>query len=374
MAETVECAVIGAGVVGLAVARSLALAGRETVILEAADAIGTGTSSRNSEVIHAGIYYPQGSFKARFCVEGRNLLYEYCESHGIPHRKCGKLIVAAGHADLLRLKDITERARRNGVTDLDILDERETLELEPNLTCSGAIHSPSTGIIDSHAFMLALQGDAESEGAMIAFNSSVEGGKIKEDGVLLQVQSATEDGLFTINCRTIINAAGLTAPDLARRLVNFPAKAIPQAHYAKGNYFRLTGLAPFRRLVYPVPEPGGLGVHFSMDLGGQCKFGPDVEWIDLPNYTVDPGRVDRFYNAIRRYWPNLPDGALQPDYAGVRPKIAGKEDGQTDFVISSEAEHSVPGVINLFGIESPGLTSALAIGDYVERLVSQRRP
>ncbi len=373
MAETVECAVVGAGVVGLAIARSLALAGREVVVLEAADTIGTVTSSRNSEVIHAGIYYPEGSFKARFCVAGRKLLYDYCQSHGVAYKKCGKLIAAAEHADLQKLKDIVERARRNGVGDLVILAAQEARELEPNLACAGAILSPSTGIIDSHGFMLALQGDAEAEGAMIAFKSEVTSATPDGGGIRLWVRTDDDGTTYPIDCRTVINSAGLSAPHLARRISGFPPEKIPTARYAKGNYFRLIGRAPFQRLIYPVPEPGGLGVHFSMDLGSQCKFGPDVEWIDRPDYSVDPGRAGRFYTAIRRYWPDLADGALQPDYAGIRPKITGPEMGPADFMISGEAEHGVPGLINLFGIESPGLTSALAIGEYVEELVSHNR-
>lgn len=369
MTETVECAVIGAGVVGLAIARSLALAGRETIILEAADAIGTVTSSRNSEVIHAGIYYPEGSFKARFCVEGRKRLYDYCESHGIPHKKCGKLIVFTDENNLSMLSEISDRARQNGVTDIEILSAQEARNLEPNLACAGALLSPSTGIIDSHSYMLALQGDAEAEGAMIAFKSNVISGERDREGLKLWIKTEEDGDVYPLNCRSVINAAGLSAPDLARRFSGFPSEKIPVAHYAKGNYFRLTTRAPFSRLIYPAPEPGGLGVHITIDLGGQAKFGPDVEWIDAPDYEIDPARSERFYRAVRRYWPDLPDDTLHPDYAGVRPKIGGPEDGPADFVISSEAEHGVPGVINLFGIESPGLTSSLAIGAYVETLV-----
>ena len=357
--DSIECVVIGAGVVGLAVARALALQGREVVILEAEDAIGTHTSSRNSEVIHAGIYYPRGSLKARACVDGRKQLYAYCDSHGVPYRKCGKLIVATTNAQLDELEAIREKAHANGATDVVRIPVHDALAMEPELRCVGALHSPSTGIIDSHALMLAYLGDAEAKGAMLALKSSLERGFIRSDGIELHV------GETRILARNLINSAGLRAPSLARLIEGFPAGKIPPEFYAKGNYYSLAGKAPFSRLVYPVPEPGGLGVHITLDLAGQARFGPDVEWVDQIDYRVDPKRAERFYAAIRTYWPELPDGVLAPAYAGIRPKTAGPKDPAPDFQIQGPAEHGIPGLVNLFGIESPGLTASLALADTV---------
>jgi L-2-hydroxyglutarate oxidase LhgO len=363
--ESADAVVIGAGVVGLAVARELALAGREVIILESENAIGTATSSRNSEVIHAGIYYPQGSLKARSCVEGRSLLYEYCAERGIPHRRCGKLIVATDNAQLGELEAIRGKAHANGVIDVEWLTLEEAHAMEPAVACVGALHSPSTGVIDSHALMLALLGDAESHGAMLAFLSRLERARIGANGsVELEVGGAET---MHLAARTVVNAAGLTAPSLARRIEGFPVGKVPPEFYAKGNYYSLTGRSPFSRLVYPVPEPGGLGVHVTIDMGGQARFGPDVEWIDRIGYDVDPRRADRFYAAIRRYWPQLPDGALSPGYSGIRPKIAGPKDPAQDFVVQGPAEHGVAGLVNLFGIESPGLTASMALAKTVAR-------
>ena len=363
--ESVDAVVIGAGVVGLAVARELALAGREVIILESENAIGTATSSRNSEVIHAGIYYPQGSLKARTCVEGRILLYEYCAQRGIPHRRCGKLIVATDNAQLGELEAIRRKAHANGVTDVEWLTLDQAHSMEPAVSCVGALHSPSTGVIDSHALMLALLGDAESHGAMLAFLSRLERARIGANGAIeLEVGGAEP---MRLAARTVVNAAGLTAPSVARRIEGFPAGKVPPEFYAKGNYYSLAGRSPFSRLVYPVPEPGGLGVHVTIDLGGQARFGPDVEWIDHIGYDVDPRRADRFYAAIRRYWPGLPDGALAPGYSGIRPKIAGPKDPAPDFVVQGPADHGVAGLVNLFGIESPGLTASLALAREVAR-------
>ena len=371
MDESLDCVVVGAGVVGLAVARALALAGREVVVLEAAEGIGTETSSRNSEVIHAGIYYPKGSLKARLCVQGKQALYAYCAERGVPHRRCGKLIVATEAAQLATLADIRAKAAANGVGDLTPLSRQEAQALEPEIECVGALLSPSTGIIDSHAFMLALQGDAEHAGAVFAFHSRVAGARVVSDGFEIEVQTlapdqALEDAAMTTwHARTLINAAGLHAPDVAARIAGLDARHVPRAHYARGHYFTLSGRPRFQRLIYPVPQPGGLGVHLTLDLQGQARFGPDVQWVDAIDYTVDPKRADAFYAEVRRYWPALPDGALQPGYAGIRPKLAGPEAPNLDFRIDGPTQHGVPGLMNLLGIESPGLTASLAIGEAV---------
>ena len=380
MDESLDCVVVGAGVVGLAVARALALAGREVVVLEAAEGIGTGTSSRNSEVIHAGIYYPKGSLKARLCVQGKQALYAYCAERGVPHRRCSKLIVATEDAQLATLADIRAKAAANGVGDLKHLSRLEAQALEPEIECVGALLSPSTGIIDSHAFMLALQGDAERAGAVFAFHSRVARARVVDGGFEIEVQTLTEpaepapaagaagsaDGSTTTwHARTLINAAGLHAPDVAARIEGLDVRHVPRAHYARGHYFTLSGRPRFQRLIYPVPQPGGLGVHLTLDLQGQARFGPDVQWVDGIDYTVDPRRADAFYAEVRRYWPALPDGALQPGYAGIRPKLAGPEAPNLDFRIDGPAQHGVPGLVNLLGIESPGLTASLAIGDVV---------
>ncbi|HSU06117.1 MAG TPA: NAD(P)/FAD-dependent oxidoreductase [Acetobacteraceae bacterium] len=360
--ETVDCIVVGAGVVGLAVARALARTGREVIVLEAAEGIGTETSSRNSEVIHAGIYYPAGSLMARFCVAGRKALYAYCQDKGIPHRNCGKLIAATNAEEDGRLAGIRQRAAVNGVDDMRILSADEARTMEPNLTCTSALLSPSTGIIDSHAFMLALQGDAENGGAVLVFFSPVTGGRVVVGGIEVDVGGADP---ITLRCRLLVNSAGLHAPGLAGRIVGMPPDRVPAAYYAKGNYFTLSGRSPFSRLIYPVPVPGGLGVHLTIDMGGQARFGPDVQWIETIDYTVDPRRADSFYAAVRRYWPDLKDGVLQPGYAGIRPKIVPPAVAAQDFVVQGPQTHAVPGLINLFGIESPGLTAALALADHV---------
>jgi L-2-hydroxyglutarate oxidase LhgO len=362
-----DCAVIGAGVVGLAVARALALQGREVVVLETEGAIGTSTSSRNSEVIHAGIYYPEGSLKAMLCVEGKQMLYAYAEARGLPHRRCGKLIVATSETQVAQLEAILVKARRNGVDDMVLLTRDEARMLERQLDCLAALHSPSTGIVDSHALMLSLQGDLENAGGMLALKSPVARAVCGPSGIDL----VGEDG-SALRCATVVNAAGLNAPLLARRFEGLPPSAIPEAHYAKGSYFTLAGRAPFQRLIYPVPEAAGLGVHLTLDLGGQAKFGPDVQWVDSPtDLVVDPARGDAFYAEVRRYWPGLPDGALIPGYAGIRPKISGPGEPARDFVIDGPGSHGVPGLVNLFGIESPGLTSSLAIGRHVAELLAR---
>jgi L-2-hydroxyglutarate oxidase LhgO len=363
--DKVDCVVVGAGVVGLAVARALAQAGREVIILEAAEAIGTGISSRNSEVIHAGIYYPKASLMARFCVAGRRALYEFCADHGVPHRRCGKLIVATNEAEAGKLASIEARARANGVDDLRFLSPTEARALEPALACTGALLSPSTGIVDSHHLMLALLGDAEAAGASLALNAPLLAGRAGEQGIVLEVGGGDP---LTLSCRLVVNAAGLEAPRVARNIAGMPQEAVPTRYFAKGNYFTLTGRSPFSHLIYPVPEPGGLGVHLTLDLGAQAKFGPDVEWVEAIDYDVDPLRGARFYTAIRRYWPGLPEGSLQPGYAGIRPKIVPPAIAAQDFVVQSPREHGVSGLINLFGIESPGLTSSLALADHVAEI------
>jgi L-2-hydroxyglutarate oxidase LhgO len=365
--DSVECVVIGAGVVGLAVARALALDGRETIVVEAERLIGSGISSRNSEVIHGGIYYPPGSFKARFCVEGRRQLYAYCETHAVPYRRCGKLIVATTEPQISELGLLDARARSCGVDDLRLLSGTEARRLEPALNALAALESPSTGIIDSQAYMLSLQGEAEANGAVVAFNTRVTGLDVGRNGMRLRVQNETDPSLAA---RMVVNAAGLNAQSIARLVEDLPQDRIPPLYYAKGNYFGLTGRSPFTRLIYPAPEAGGLGTHLTLDLGGHARFGPDVEWIAEPDFTVDPRRSKRFYDSIRAYWPKLPDGALSPDYAGIRPKLSGPGEPPADFVISGPDDHGVAGLINLFGIESPGLTASLAIGGHVAQLAA----
>ena len=363
--------VIGAGVVGLAVARALALSGREVMVLEREAAIGMGTSSRNSEVIHAGIYYPAGSLKAQLCVQGRQLMYAYCAERDIDHRRCGKLIVAHTPTQVAGLPGIAAKARANGVDDLVVLDAAQARALEPQLACEAALLSPSTGIVDSHGLMLSLQGDLEHAGGMVVCHSAVDMVTATAEGFVVRTADGTE-----LLAATLVNAAGLQACALARRIAGLPPTQVPRPWYAKGNYFTLsTGRSPFERLIYPAPEPdkhlAGLGVHLTIDLGGQAKFGPDVQWMDDPDdLSVDPARGDAFYAEVRRYWPGLPDGGLQPGYAGMRPKISGPNEPAADFRIDGPAVHGVPGLVNLFGIESPGLTSSLAIGELVAGLLA----
>ena len=360
--EQVDAVVIGAGVVGLATARALALAGREVLVLESADSFGTATSARNSEVIHAGIYYPQGSLKARLCVQGKEMLYAYCAERGIAHQRCGKLIVATSAGQVEELRAIQQRAAANGVTDLRLLTQAEAQALEPHLACEAALLSPSTGIVDSHGLMLSLLGDVENAGGMLVAHSQVMGLQALE-GVTKAAIKIIVSGDMELQARTVVNAAGLYAPCLAGHTVGLDPRHVPTAYYAKGSYFTLAGRAPFKHLIYPVPEPGGLGVHLTLDLGGQAKFGPDVQWVDSPDdYLIDPARGEAFYAEVRRYWPALADGALQAGYAGIRPKISGPGQPAADFVIQGPRAHGVPGLVNLFGIESPGLTSCLAVG------------
>ena len=365
--DKVDAVVIGAGVVGLAVARALALRGLETVVLEQASMIGTGTSSRNSEVIHAGIYYATGSLKAVLCVRGRALLYAYCESHGVEHRRCGKLLVATNEAQRGKLAQIQAQAARNGVGDLQPISGAEARALEPELNAVAALLSPSTGIVDSHGLMLALQGDLESAGGALALMSPVAAIDVGGEQPVLMVGGETP---IELEARVVVNATGLWAPGLAAATKGLAAAHVPRAHFAKGNYFSLAARSPFSRLIYPVPQDAGLGVHLTLDLAGQARFGPDVEWIEPAtpadiDYRVDAARVAAFEADIRSYWPGLPSNALQPAYSGVRPKLSGTGTPAQDFMLQGPAEHGVAGLLNLFGIESPGLTSSLAIADEV---------
>ncbi len=362
--------VVGAGVVGLAVARALALAGREVLVLEREAQIGSGTSARNSEVIHAGIYYPAGSLKARHCVRGRQWLYQYLKDRGIAHRQIGKLIVANTPQQLAGLPDIVRRAQANGVHDLTLIGRDEARNLEPALECLGAVLSPSTGILDSHGLMLALQGDLEHAGGTVACHSEVRRVSAHHQG--LDIVMA--DGLV-LRARGLVNAAGLHACALAAATAGLPARYVPNPRYAKGNYFILNGRVPFSRLIYPAPDPlvslAGLGIHLTLDLGGQARFGPDVQWVDrVDDYSVDPARSGQFEDAVRLYWPDLPEGSLQPGYAGIRPKITGPGEPTADFCLQGPNDHGVPGLINLFAIESPGLTSCLSIADEVSHLLA----
>ena len=357
--EKLDAVVVGGGVVGLAVARALAQSGREVVILEAEDAIGTHTSSRNSEVIHAGIYYPKGSLKARSCVAGKELLYEYCVAHGVPHRRSGKLIVATSQEQVGELENIQKKAHANGVTDVVWMTREQVRALEPEISCVAGLYSPSTGIIDSHALMLAYLGDAEERGAMLALKTHLLGAQVSADGFVVHTDQ------MDVACNVLVNSGGLRAPSIAKLVEGYPAEKAPREFYAKGNYYSLARRSPFSRLVYPVPEPGGLGVHVTLDLAGQARFGPDVEWVERIDYTVDPKRSERFYAAIRKYWPGLPDGALSPGYAGIRPKTAGPKEPAPDFEVQGPSVHGVPGLVHLFGIESPGLTASLALAGIV---------
>ncbi len=367
MSLQVQAVVIGAGAVGLACARALALAGKEVIILERNTDFGLETSARNSEVIHAGIYYPPGSLKAKMCVQGRQRLYAFCQSHGVEHSRCGKLIVATSERQLSELKNIQARALANGVDDLELLTASQAVALEPSLHAMGALLSPSTGIINGRAYMLALLGEAELHGASLALNSRVQSMQSTATGLQLSVLC---DGVEeTLLADLVVNAAGHQAIALANTCDAVAAEKIPQAYLAKGNYFSLAGRSPFSRLIYPVPEPGGLGVHLTLDLGLQARFGPDVEWVQTEDYSVNPQRAEVFYAAIRKYWPDLKDDALQPAYAGIRPKTVPQGSPDADFQVQGPDEHGVAGLVNFYGIESPGLTSSLALADVLcERL------
>ena len=365
MSDHVQAVVIGAGVVGLAVARALALQGREVLVLEAGDAIGTGISARNSEVIHAGIYYAPGSLKARFCVRGRQLLYDYCDQRSVSHRRCGKLIVATRPQEVPQLQALLVQAKANGVDDLRLLSSAQAAALEPALRCVAALHSPSTGTVDSHGLMLALEGDLQHAGGTVVLRTAVDRAVYTAPGWALTLHDGT-----TLHSQLLINAAGLGAVALARRFDGLDAARLPEARFAKGSYFSLAGRAPFNHLIYPVPEAGGLGVHLTLDQAGLARFGPDVEWVaQADDYAVDVRRSLGFYAEVRKYWPDLPDGALVPAYAGIRPKLAGPNGQITDFVIQGPQDHGLAGLVNLLGIESPGLTSAFALAEHVTTLV-----
>jgi len=354
--------VIGAGVVGLAVARAAALKGHEVIVAEAENGIGTITSSRNSEVIHAGMYYPTGTLRAQHCVSGRRMLYGYCASHGVPHKKCGKLIVATNEAELEKIKSIEVQGGINGVEGLELIGGNAARALEPELSCIGALHSPETGIIDGHRYMLALRGDLEDAGGAIALNTPVTGAK-RKDGQWEVTFGGKEGGVFMFDA--IANCAGLRAQGVARTMEDYPAARVPRLVLGKGNYFSYAGRPVFNRLIYPTPIVGGLGVHVTLDMAGRMRFGPDVEWIETENYAVDPARAHLFYDRIRTYWPGLPDDALTPDYSGIRPKITGPKEPQADFLIDTPEQHGLPGLVQMFGIESPGLTSSLSLGEAV---------
>ncbi len=365
--ETVDCVVIGAGVVGLACARALALAGREVVIVERETAIGQHTSSRNSEVIHAGIYYPAGSLKARLCVAGKSMLYRYCEQRGVAVQRIGKLLVAVDAVDTARLATLQRQAAANGVNDLQWLDTAAVQQLEPALQAHAALLSPSTGIVDSHGLLQALLADACQAGAQLALASPICAGATNHNGIELQLA----DG-YRVHARLVINAAGLWAPQVAAAIAGVPRETIPSAYYARGVYFALQGHNPFSRLIYPLPEAGGLGTHLTLDLAGQARFGPDIEWITGVDYQLEPQRAEHFYHSIRRWWPQLPEAALVPAYCGIRPKITGPGAPDADFMLQGRAEHGIAGLINLYGIESPGLTACLAIAEQVAAMAASQ--
>jgi len=357
-----DSVVIGGGVVGLAVARSLALHGREVTLLEAEPQLGMHSSSRNSEVIHAGIYYPPGSLKARLCVAGKELLYSYCQAQGVPHRRLGKIIVATREEEVAVLERLLLQAQQNGVTDLEWLTSSDISELEPSVVAVRGLLSPSTGVLDSHGFMSALRRDAESAGADVVRHSPVLSGRVTSSGIELSVGGSEPVALI---CHTLVNAAGLRAQQVARSISGIPETTIPEQHFAKGHYFVLNGPAPFKRLIYPVPAPAGLGVHVTLDMAGQARFGPDVSFIGDVDYSFDEQRKAAFSSAIRRYFPGLAEGDLAPGYTGIRPKLGGAGSAAHDFVVQGPLDHGVPNLINLYGIESPGLTSALALAEQV---------
>jgi L-2-hydroxyglutarate oxidase LhgO len=366
MTDQVDCVVIGAGVVGLATARALALAGREVLVLEAEQSIGMGVSSRNSEVIHAGIYYPSGTLKARFCVAGRSMLYDYLTHGNVEYRRLGKLIVAASSEETATLSKYEQQAICNGVTDLRWLSAAEIAELEPSVRCAAALLSPSSGIIDSHALMLSFQADLEANGGILACNSKVVGGELRDDGVVLEVDGSSR---LTLHARAVVSSAGLGAQSVSSQLKGVAPQSVPERFLAKGHYFGLTGPAPFRRLVYPIANSAGLGTHVTLDLGGNARFGPDVQWVDTVDYGFDDARKGEFVQAIRRYYPELDENRLQPSYTGIRPKISGPGQAAADFCIRGPADHSQGPYVALYGIESPGLTASMAIGEHVQALL-----
>ncbi|MDA1331618.1 MAG: NAD(P)/FAD-dependent oxidoreductase [Proteobacteria bacterium] len=366
--DRIECVVIGAGVIGLSIARALALEGKEVLIIEAEDTFGMHTSSRNSEVIHAGIYYPKDSLKATLCVSGKKLLYEYCELRDIPFKRIGKLIVATDDSEIETVKQYISKAAENGVNDLTWLNQKEALELEPEIRCVGAVFSPSTGIIDSHAYMLSLLGDAENAGGIVAYHTSIESIASDKHGFILKTGGSNAHEIHT---KLLINAAGLRACDVANSMTGLDKTLVPISYYAKAHYYSLSMRSPFKHLIYPIARKHGLGVHVTVDMGGNARFGPDIDWIPNIDYTFDNSREALFYDAIRRYWPTANQKQLQPGYTGIRPKISGPGEPAADFMIQSEKDHGLRGLVNLFGIESPGLTSSLAIAELVKKLLSR---
>lgn len=353
--------VVGAGVVGLAIARAAATKGHEVIVAEATGGIGNGVSSRNSEVIHAGMYYPSGSLRAFHCPRGRRMLYDYCASHHVPHRKCGKLIVATEEAEIARMQAILQQGIENGVENFTLIDGDGARKREPHLHCVAALHSPETGIIDSHALMVALHGDLEDHGGVIAFETTIERLSRRASGWTVHY-AGSSSGELAVDA--VINAAGIGAQALARNTEGYPAARVPKQYLARGNYFGYAGKPVFSQLIYPAPRiDGGLGTHVTLDLAGRMRFGPDVEWVEREDYTVNPARAESFYASIRRYWPGLPDHSLQPDYAGIRPKLTGPGEPAADFMIEGPEQHGQAGLVHLFGIESPGLTSSLSLGE-----------
>jgi L-2-hydroxyglutarate oxidase LhgO len=357
--------VVGAGVVGLACARAAALAGYEVIISEAAGAIGTGTSSRNSEVIHAGLYYPTGSLRAYHCPRARRMLYEYCAAHAVPHRKCGKLVVATTAPEIPRLESVYHQSQVNGCEGVELIDAAAAKRIEPEVSCLAAMSSPETGIIDSHAYMRALRGDLEDHGGMVALNTRVDRLESSRNGWRVYF-----NGNESILVDAVVNAAGLGAQKLGRATEGYPPERVPRLVLAKGNYFSYRGRPVFSQLIYPVPIHGGLGIHVVLDLGGRMRFGPDVEWIETENYEVDAARAPSFYKRVRDYWPRLPDDSLIPDYAGIRPKLTGAHEAAVDFMIDGPEHHKMPRLVQLFGIESPGLTASLSLGEAVASYLS----
>ncbi len=363
--DIVEYVIIGAGVIGLATARSLALNGRDVLIIEGAKTIGSGISARNSEVIHAGIYYPKNSLKAKLCVRGKELLYQYAKKQGIEHNNCGKILVATDDEQISHLEKIQKQAMDNGVNDLELITGDKAQSLEPELSCKAAIFSPSTGIINTHSFMLSMLGEVEDNGGACSFLSKIERITPSDSGFTLNINCQGEN--ITLRAKNIINAAGLATVKIAKNIEGFAEDKCPKQRYAKGNYFKLTGKHNFRHLIYPLPQQAGLGIHLTLDIAGQVRFGPDVEWVDKPNYSVNTARISEFYKAIKKYIPTLADNSLIPDYCGIRPKIFFSDKPYTDFLIQGEKDHGISGLINLFGIESPGLSASLAIAEYITK-------
>jgi L-2-hydroxyglutarate oxidase LhgO len=367
-----DVAIVGAGAVGLAIGRELALGGRTVVVLEKEHLIGQGTSSRNSEVIHAGLYYPTGSLKARLCVRGLRLLYPFLEGRGVAHERCGKIVVATNEAEIARVEAVAKQGELNGAPGLQLISQAQVKALEPEAHALMGLLSPDTGIFDTHGYMLALRGEIEARDGVVALDSPFVGAEPLTGGGFKVRAGGADPTQFVV--REMVVAGGLGAQDAAAKIEGYPADQIPKLHYGKGCYFALNGKAPFQHLVYPPPPPGALGIHYKRDMGGRAHFGPDLEYVDVETYDVDPRRAAGFYEYVRHFWPALPDGALSPDYAGIRPKLHGPGEPQPDFRIDGPERHGMEGLVALFGIESPGLTSSLAIGEHVVALLAARDP